>query len=265
VARAAAAAKTAPARRARPRKATRRASGPAKPSGRSKKEAASARMAGARMARPATAGGAVALPLPVRAWNAPFARGARARGGAVLDALLAGRGWIALIGVLLAGIVFFNVDLLRMNRDIAADAERISALKRQNADLRLESARLGSSERIQDAAARLGLVLPLPGDIHYLRPGAQDAKRALGRIGEPPVVAPVTPVVEEETPVVPDETAVAPEETGVVPQEEAVAPDPTAAPVAPTEQVAPTTIDPAQTGVVQPQTATPPPAAGPTG
>jgi cell division protein FtsL len=220
--------------------------------------------------RPAAAmprGGAVALPLPVRAWNAPFARGARARGGAVLDALLAGRGWIALIAVLLAGIVFFNVDLLRMNRDIAADAERISQLKRQNADLRLESARLGSSERIQEAAARLGLVLPLPGDVHYLRPGPNDAKKALSRIGQPPVVAPVVPVedpVVPEAPVVP-ETPVVPEQAPVVPEEQAVAPVDPATTATPPVTTAPAPTAPAETGVVQPESATAPPATDPTG
>ena len=97
----------------------------------------------------------------------------------MLDALLSGRGWIALIGVLLAGIVFFNVDLLQMNRDIARDAERASTLKRENARLRLDVARRASSERIQEAAAGLGLVLPAPGAVRYLkaRPTV-DARRA---------------------------------------------------------------------------------------
>jgi cell division protein FtsL len=104
----------------------------------------------------------------------------------VLDALLAGRGWIVLIGVLLAGIVFFNVDLLQMNRDIARDAERAAALKRENGRLRLDVARLASSERIQEAAARLGLVLPAPGEVRYLeaRPGI-DARRAARNLSEP--------------------------------------------------------------------------------
>jgi cell division protein FtsL len=104
----------------------------------------------------------------------------------MLDALLAGRGWIVLIGVLLAGIVFFNVDLLQMNRDIARDAERAAALKRENGRLRLDVARLASSERIQEAAARLGLVLPAPGEVRYLeaRPGI-DARRAARNLSEP--------------------------------------------------------------------------------
>ena len=56
--------------------------------------------------------------------RAPFARALRARTSGMLDALLAGRGWIVLVGVLLVGIVFFNVDLLRMNREIALTAEK---------------------------------------------------------------------------------------------------------------------------------------------
>ncbi|HZC13334.1 MAG TPA: hypothetical protein VE270_04860 [Thermoleophilaceae bacterium] len=104
----------------------------------------------------------------------------------MLDALLSGSGWIALVFVLLAGIVFFNVDLLQMNRDIAVNSEKIAALKRENARLLLDQARLGASERIQEEAAKLGLVLPAPGEVRYLkaRP-AQDARRAAKRITAP--------------------------------------------------------------------------------
>jgi cell division protein FtsL len=138
-----------------------------------------------RFAVPA-AGLSAAVAVPARVINAPFARTVRARTARVLDALLSGRGWIALIGVLLVGIVFFNVDLLQMNRDIAQNAEKASALKRANARLRLDLARLASSERIQQAAADLGLVLPAPGEVRYLkaRPGL-DARRAAKRITEP--------------------------------------------------------------------------------
>lgn len=141
-----------------------------------------------RSRRPAAAAAGISavVAVPVRLLNAPFARTLRARTARVLDALLSGRGWIALIGVLLAGIVFFNVDLLQMNRDIARDAERASTLKRENARLRLDVARLASSGRIQEAAAGLGLVLPAPGAVRYLkaRPTV-DARRAAKRITEP--------------------------------------------------------------------------------
>lgn len=128
-----------------------------------------------------------------------IARRAHPRSAAVLDNLLYGRGWIALVFVLLAGIVFFNVDLLQMNRDIALTADRASKVKRENARLRIEIARQGSSERIQQVAADAGLVLPAPGEVRYLRADPSvDARRAATRIeaGET-AVAEVEPVAAE--------------------------------------------------------------------
>jgi cell division protein FtsL len=100
-----------------------------------------------------------------------------------MDRLLSGRLWIGLVFLLLVGIVFFNVDLLRMNRDIAATAEKAETVKRENARLRGNLARLGSSERIQTVAAERGLVLPAAGEVRYLKanPGA-DAKNAVRRL-----------------------------------------------------------------------------------
>lgn len=112
------------------------------------------------------------------------------RGAAVLDALLYGRAWIALVFVLLAGIVFFNVDLLRMNREIAMTAEKAQGVKLENARLRTDLARLGSSERIQRVAAERGLVLPAPGEVRFLRSDPRaDADRAAARLREKPAAA----------------------------------------------------------------------------
>jgi cell division protein FtsL len=132
------------------------------------------------------AAGTVALPLPVRVLNAPFTRAARRRTSGVLDALLAGRGWIALVFVLLVGIVFFNVDLLRMNREIASSADRIAVLKREIARDRLDVARLASTQRIQESAAQLGLVQPAPGEVRYLKARPRlDAHMAAKRVTAP--------------------------------------------------------------------------------
>jgi cell division protein FtsL len=194
--------------------------------------------------------GAASAVLPGRLLNAPFARAARARTGGVLDALLSGRGWIALVFLLLAGIVFFNVDLMQMNRDIAHNAERISALKRANARLRLDSARLGSSERIQEAAAGLGLVLPAPGEVRYrkARP-VLDARRAAKSITEPtPTVAPA-PVIPTPAPTPTTPVAPAP----VTPTAPAVPTTPTTpATPAPTAPTAPTAVPTDPTTTVQP-------------
>jgi cell division protein FtsL len=98
---------------------------------------------------------------------------------AVLDRLLRGPVYIATVGILLVGIVFFNVDVLELNHGIASTDSRAAQLKRDNAALTLELAKLGSSERIQRLALAAGLVLPQPGDVRYLRAHRQDAGRAL--------------------------------------------------------------------------------------
>jgi cell division protein FtsL len=101
--------------------------------------------------------------------------------------------WIVLLAVLLAGIVFANVALLEMNAGIARTTEQVAALKRENSRLRLEAARLGSSERIQRAAADLGLVLPAPGEVRYLEARPGDPELALKRMSAPTPVPVYTP------------------------------------------------------------------------
>lgn len=97
----------------------------------------------------------------------------------LLDRVLRGPAYIAVVGLLLAGIVFFNVDVLELNHGIATTDTRTSLLKRENAALTLKLANLGSSERIQRVALQNGLVLPQPGDVRYLRASREDAARAL--------------------------------------------------------------------------------------
>ena len=159
------------------------------------------------------------------------------RGAAVLDAILHGRAWIGLVFVLLAGIVFFNVDLLRMNREIAQTEGRVGSLKRENARLRTDLARLASSERIQRVAAERGLVLPSPGEVRYLRSTpAVDARRAAARIDAdeaPRAAAPPAP--EPTKPAAP--APAAPAATGPAPPAPST---PQAAPVAQQAPVSPT-------------------------
>jgi hypothetical protein len=98
---------------------------------------------------------------------------------AILDRLLRGPAYIAMVGILLAGIVFFNVDVLELNHGIAHTDARATQLKRDNSALMLRLAQLGASERIQRVALEHGLVLPQPGDVRYLRARRQDAARAV--------------------------------------------------------------------------------------
>ena len=196
-----------------------------------------------------------AVAMPVRVINAPFARAARRRTSGVLDALLAGRGWIALVFVLLVGIVFFNVDLLRMNREIAGTAERISTLKREIARDRLDVARLASSERIQESAAQLGLVLPAPGEVRYLKARPLlDAHQAAKRVTAPNLAyvppEPVDSTPEPVTPATADPATTNPAAADTTTTTDAAA---TADPAT----AAPAAADPAATAPASTTTATP--------
>lgn len=156
-----------------------------------------------------------------------------------VDRLLTGRVWIVLLAVLLAGIVSANVALLEMNAGIARTTEKVADLKRVNSRLRLEAARLGSSERIQRAAADLGLVLPAPGEVRYLeaRP-EEDPALALKRMSAPEPVLVYTPPpapVPETTPTTTTTPPVAAETAPVTTTPaEPVAPEPAPAPTATT-------------------------------
>src|SRR5436190_17303668 len=146
-----------------------------------------------RAAAAAVARGAATIHAPARTRTPLRPAPARRRSGAVanprtiarpdfvgvLDRLLRGPVYIALVGVLLVGIVFFNVGVLELNHGIARTDTRAAQLKRQNAALTLQLAKLGSSERIQRVALQRGLVLPQPGDVRYLRAHREDAAHAL--------------------------------------------------------------------------------------
>ena len=135
-------------------------------------------------ARAATAR-AVAAPRPVP--RSPFGllagRAVEAvctvRDSPMVDRLVRGQGWIALLGVLLIGLVGLNVALLKLNAHNGRTAEVARDLRIQNAKLRGSVSRLGSSDRLQEAARNAGLVMPAPQMVNYLtaRPRS-DGRRA---------------------------------------------------------------------------------------
>jgi hypothetical protein len=193
--------------------APRRKSGPAKP-------------------RPAR-GRTVAAPRKQapRVTASPLARAAQGGASVVLDSLLRGRGWVVLVGALLAGIVFLNVSVLELNRGIARTDARATALERKNSVMRERVASLDSAERIQRLAETQGFILPQPGDVTYLSPDRErDARLAVTRMQSPQEIpateaAPVEPAPVEPTPVEP-----APAEQVSAPVEPA--PQPVAPPAA---------------------------------
>jgi cell division protein FtsL len=104
--------------------------------------------------------------------------GARALGFVVtlpdhrlVDRLVRGRVWIPLIGFLLIGIVAMQVSMLKLNAGIGSAVQKSSTLERTNGELRADLAKLGSGERIQQAAGKLGMVMPAPDQVRYLTVG----------------------------------------------------------------------------------------------
>ncbi|MGI8731126.1 MAG: hypothetical protein ACR2LK_14280 [Solirubrobacteraceae bacterium] len=109
-----------------------------------------------------------------------------------MDRLVRSRIWIGVIAFALLGMVATQVSLLKLNTGISNAVQTASTLERSNAGLRREVSRLSSPERIRPKAEALGLVMPAPADIEYLR--SRDtraaAKRAAANIQAPdPAVA----------------------------------------------------------------------------
>jgi cell division protein FtsL len=88
------------------------------------------------------------------------ARRARARGGIL---------WIAVSGILLAGVVFVNVAVLRLNLALdGATADRVK-LRAENAALQSElSSKLRSGAIQAQASKKLGLQYQDPSEYGYL-------------------------------------------------------------------------------------------------
>ena len=152
-------------RRPAPR-APRRVSGPARP----RVQAPAARRRASRGAR-------------ILAWlrALPDAR--------FLDRLVRGRGWIALVGVGLIGIVFLQVSLLNLNAGISGAVTAAETLERQNASLREDISQLDAGDRLADGAAKLGLIMPSAGEVTFLDARGADGRRAAAGIRPPKPVA----------------------------------------------------------------------------
>jgi cell division protein FtsL len=90
-------------------------------------------------------------------------RRARARSGIV---------WIAVGGVLLAGVVFVNVAVLRLNLQLDQATQQRSKLRAQNAALQSQLSSQLASPRIQALAhGQYGLVPADPSTIGYVNLG----------------------------------------------------------------------------------------------
>jgi hypothetical protein len=156
--------------------------------------------------------------------------------------------WIGLLGSLLVGIVAFNVFALSFNASSSKTAALADELRRENSALGAQIADGLSNERVLQAAARLGLIVPEPGAILYLDPKPGDAAAAANRLENGAIAlgaSSAPPPIVAESPVVTD-PAVVPEAT-----DPATTETPTPAEVPVVEQ-APTDSGAAPTGGITP-------------
>jgi hypothetical protein len=97
--------------------------------------------------------------------------------------LTRGRLWIGALTTLLVGIVALNVLALSFNASASKTGKQADALKREISILRGQLAEAGASDqRIQAEATSLGMIVPEPGSISYLRPKPSDAATAAKRL-----------------------------------------------------------------------------------
>ncbi len=80
-----------------------------------------------------------------------------------------GRAWIAVLGLLLAGIVAVNVVTLSIAASAGHVDRNIAALDGENSTLRGRDAALSGSDRVRHDAAALGLAMGASDQIGYVR------------------------------------------------------------------------------------------------
>jgi hypothetical protein len=122
--------------------------------------------------------GALVVSLPDHAW---------------LDRVVRGRAWIPLLGVLLAGIVAAQVEILKLGASMGRSLQQTTTLTNANEQLRGSVAALADDQRIERLGGAMGLVLPPPGAVGYLAAGrGGNVGGALGNLHTPDSSAFVT-------------------------------------------------------------------------
>src|SRR5262245_56283106 len=112
-------------------------------------------------------------PIPGRLVAVGVGRTAGAVGGIADSGLVVrltrGRLWIGLLASLLVGIVALNVVALGLNASSSKLAQQADGLQRANSALHAKLAGELTNEQVQKAALAIGLVVPEPGMVRYLR------------------------------------------------------------------------------------------------
>jgi len=133
--------------------------------------------------------GPVRAPVPARPARVGLLPGAlavaqRLERHRLLDRLIAGRAWIALVAFALIGIVTLQLGLLELNSSVGRALEREAALQRENAALAIESSELAAGNRVESLASRLDMQLVPMTALRFLtvRPSV-DVRHAAAALG----------------------------------------------------------------------------------
>jgi hypothetical protein len=104
----------------------------------------------------------------------------------LLDRIIRGRAWIPLLGVMLAGIVAMQVEVLKLSASMGRSIEQSTALQSRNEILRASVAGLADDQRIERIAVGMGMLMPAPDAVNFLGVGgAADVRGAVAGIHQP--------------------------------------------------------------------------------
>lgn len=103
----------------------------------------------------------------------------------LLDRVVRGRAWIPILGVLLAGIVAMQVEILKLSASTGRSLERVTALQSTNQQLRDTVAVLSDDQRIERLAAGMNMVMPGPTQVRFVSARGAAVGRALNSIHAP--------------------------------------------------------------------------------
>ena len=109
---------------------------------------------------------------------------------ALLDRLIRGRVWIPLLGVLLAGIVAMQVEVLKLGASMGRSLEATTSLQSRNEQLQATVATLADDQRIERLAAGMGMIMPDPDAVNFLSAGpVGSANQVVASIHQPDALA----------------------------------------------------------------------------
>jgi len=114
-----------------------------------------------------------------------------------LQSIVQGRAFVLFVAILLAGLVFININRLKAGDGYGNYVTQSTKLERENSVMRERIAQLSSSERIQQRARGLGFVMPTPEQFRYLSARSSDPLRAARGYTVPAVqIKPISPTVQ---------------------------------------------------------------------